>query len=98
MAGETPTTKKLFLRLDSSGVIALDTEYMWDGCDTPEIDPEIELTPVPVRKLTDLLAKLYLDTADKDDSGRLRITLSELKASCDILEKAITEIEAKFPT
>ena len=97
MAGETPTTKKLFLRLDSSGVIALDTDYMWDGCDTPEIDPEIDLKPVPLQKLAQLLSTLYLDTAEKEDVDRLKITLSEINASGAIIEKAIKEIEAKFP-
>ena len=97
MAGETPTTKKLFLRLDSSGVIALDTEYMWDGCDTPEIDPEIDLKPVPLQKLAQLLSTLYLDTAEKEDVDRLKITLAEIKASAAIIEKTIKQIEAKFP-
>ena len=97
MADDAPTTKKLFLRLDSSGVIALDTDYMWDGCDTPEIDPEIDLKPVPLQKLAQLLSTLYLDTAEKEDVDRLKITLSEINASGAIIEKAIKEIEAKFP-
>lgn len=97
MAQDTKYTKKLFLHLQSDGRIALDTEYMWDGCDTPEIDPEIELTPVPLQKLAELLSKLYLATAEKGDAGILRKTLSEINASGTIIENAIKEIEAKFP-
>lgn len=97
MAKDIDYTKKLFLRLQSNGAIALDTEYMWDGCDTPEIDPEIELAPVPLRKLAQLLSKLYIATAEKEDADTLRVTLSEIRASGDIIENAIKEIEAKFP-
>lgn len=98
MAGEKSYTKKLFLRLTSDGQIALDEEYMWDGCDTPEIDPDIELAPVPLQKLTQLLSKLYLAEPEKEDIDRLKKTLSEINACGDILDKAIKTLEAKFPT
>ena len=96
MADDTSYTQQLFLRLDASGFIGLDRDYMWDGCDTPEIDPEIDLTPVPLQKLARLLAALYIETAEKDDAAKLKITLSEIRASGVIIEKAIKDIEAKF--
>jgi len=97
MANDISYTKKLFLRLDSSGFIGLDRDYMWDGCDTPEIDPEIKLTPVPLQKLARLLSNLYLATAEKEDAEVLKKTLHEIKASGVIIEKALKDIEAKFP-
>ena len=97
MAQDTKYTKKLFLQLQSNGAISLATEYMWDGCDTPEIDPEIELAPVPLQKLAQLLSNLYLATAEKGDAKVLKKTLHEINASGVIIENAIKEIEARFP-
>lgn len=97
MADDKEYTKKLFLQLYSNGAIGLAEDYLWDGCDTPEIDPEIELKPVPFKKLTQLLADLYLDHPEKEDIERLQNLLAEINASGDIIEKTIKTIEAKFP-
>ena len=97
MAEDKEYTKKLFLRLQTNGYITIDDDYLWDGCDTPEIDPEIELTPVRLQKLAQILSNLYLDTPEKEDVERLEITLAEINASGVIIEKTIKEIQAKFP-
>lgn len=97
MADDTKYTKKLFLRLRSDGFIEIDDDYFWDGCDTPEIDPEIELTPVALSKLAQLTADLNLCEVEKADIERLKKLLAELKTSSDIINAAINKIEAKFP-
>ena len=97
MTDEKTYTKKIFLRLQINGSITLDRDYLWDGCDTPEIDPEIELTPVPLTKLAQLVANLNLDHPEKNDIERLNKLLTELNASADIIASAIKTIEAKFP-
>jgi len=90
-------TKKLFLRLNSNGSIELDRDYLWDGCDTPEIDPGIELTPVSILKLTKLLADLYLNEPEQADIARLELLLKQIKASGEVVEKTIKAIKGKFP-
>lgn len=97
MAGETDYTKKLFLRLNSNGCIELDGDYLWDGCDTPEIDPDIDLSPVPLLKLTQLLCGLYSDDNEKADIKRFKKLAAEIDASGDIVRQLIKTIEAKFP-
>lgn len=90
-------TKKLFVRLQTNGYIAIDEDYLWDGCDPPELDPDIELTPVPLSKLVQLVADLNLHDPEKDDIERLKKLLSELNTSTEIIEAAIKTIESKFP-
>lgn len=97
MADDIDYTKKLFLRLQSNGDIALDEEYLWDGCDTPDIDPEIVLTPVAFKTLARLLCDLYLDQPEQADIERLTVTLKEVEAGRDILQTTLQTIKAKFP-
>ena len=96
MADDKDYSKKLFLRLNSTGHIELDEDYLWDGCDTPEIDPEIDLTPVPLKKLTQLLANLYSDDPEQEDIDRFKNLLSEINESSKIIEQLIQSIEAKL--
>lgn len=97
MAEDKKYTKKLFLRLQTNGYIAIDDDYLWDGCDTPEIDPEIELTPVSLLKLTQLLSNLYSDDNEIEDIERFEKLLAEVNASADVIEQRIKAIKAKFP-
>ncbi len=97
MAESKDYTKKLFLQLQSDGKISLAEDYLWDGCDTPEIDPEIKLAPVSIQKLAQLLSDLYLDHPEKEDVERLKKALAEINASRNIIENALKTIEAKFP-
>lgn len=89
-------TKKLFLELHSNGIITLAKDYLWDGCDTPEIDPEIDLTPVSIKKLTQILSDLYLNQPEKEDINQLKQLLVELNGSADIIASTIQTIKAKF--
>jgi hypothetical protein len=97
MAEDKKYTKKLFLRLQTNGYIVIDDDYLWDGCDTPEIDPEIELTPVSLLKLTQLISDLYSDDNEIEDIERFEKLLAEMNASADVIEQRITAIKTKFP-
>jgi len=86
---------KIFLTLQSNGYLVLDKDYLWDGCDTPELDPSIEMTPVSIRKLAELKRSRDLDWFETDTADTLKILRDELKASADIIEATIKEIESK---
>lgn len=90
-------TKKIFLRLQTNGYIAIDDDYLWDGCDTPEIDPEIDLTPVSLLKLTQLVSNFYEDDNEFDDIKRFEKLLAEIDSSREVVEQRLKAIKAKFP-
>ena len=96
MADDKDYTKKLFLRLQANGYIIIDDDYLWDGCDTPEIDPEIELTPVSLKKLTQLLADLYSEDRERDDIERFKKLLEEFDESRKIISGLLNSLEAEF--
>lgn len=73
----------------------MDKEYLWDGCDTPELDPSIEMPPISIRKLTELVRSRNLDWPELGEAKKLQILLTELKASAEIVEDTIAQIKAK---
>ncbi len=86
---------KIFLLLQNSGELILDKEYLWDGCDTPELDPSIELPPISIRKLAQLVRSRNLDWPELGEAEKLKILLKELRDSADIIEDTIAQIKAK---
>jgi len=97
MGEDKKYTKKLFLRLQTNGYIAIDDDYLWDGCDTPEIDPEIELTPVSLLKLTQLISNLYSEDNEVEDIELFEKLLAEMNASTEVIKDRLKAIKAKFP-
>ena len=97
MADDKKYTKKIFLRLQTNGYIVIDDDYLWDGCDTPEIDPEIKLKPVSLLKLAQLISNLYSDDNEVEDIERFEKLLGDMNASRDVIERRLNEIKAKFP-
>lgn len=96
MSTEQNPINKIFLLLQSNGYLVLDKDHLWDGCDTPELDPSIEMTPVPIRKLVELLRSRNLECCEAEDANRLKILLKEFEACSTILSDTITEIETQF--
>lgn len=96
MAEDKEYTKKLFLRLQTNGYITIDDDYFWDGCDTPQIDPEIELTPVSLLKLTQLISNLYSEDNEIEDIERFEKLLAEINASAAVIEDRLKAIKAEF--
>ena len=94
-----PTDKdridKIYLMLQSNGHIVLDKDHLWDGCDTPELDPSIEMPPVSIRKLTELCRARNLEWPEKEQAEKLKALLMELNDSAKIVEDTIRQIEAK---
>jgi len=92
-----PTDKdridKIYLMLQSNGHIVLDKDHLWDGCDTPELSPSIEMPPVSIRKLVELLRDRNLEWPEKDEVDNLKVLLNELKDSAGIIEDTIKKIE-----
>ena len=86
---------KIFLLLQNSGELILDKEYLWDGCDTPELDPSIELPPISIPKLAQLVRSRNLDWPELGEAEKLKILLKELRDSADIIEDTIAQIKAK---
>lgn len=96
MTDEKTYTKKIFLRLQTNGYITIDDDYLWDGCDTPEIDPDIELKPVSLVKLAQLTSNLYADDNEFEDIERLETLLTELNTSREIIEQRLQTVKTKF--
>ena len=92
-----PTDKdrinKIYLMLQSNGYIVLDKDHLWDGCDTPELPLSIEMPPVSIRKLVELLRDLNLEWPEKDSAENLKFLLNELKDSATIVEDTIAKIK-----
>ena len=86
---------KIFLLLQSNGNLVLDKEYLWDGCDTPELDLTIEMPPISIRKLAELVRSRNVDWPELGEAEKLKILLTELKDSADIIEDTIAQIKAK---
>jgi len=86
---------KIFLLLQSNGYIVLDKEHLWDGCDTPELDPSIEMAPVSIRKLAQLCRARNLEWSGQAEADKLKTLVTELRDSADIIEETIKQIEAK---
>lgn len=95
MPTEPERINKIFLLLQSNGYLALDKDYLWDGCETPEFDPSIELPPISIRKLAELVRSRNLEWPEKIEAGKLRILLKELRDSAEIIEDTIAKIEAQ---
>jgi len=95
MPKEQDPINKIFLLLQTNGYIVLDKDHLWDGCDTPELDPSIEMSPVSIRKLCELVCSRNLEWPETKDADRLNILLDELKASAVIVEDTIQKINAK---
>ena len=83
---------KIFLLLQSNGYLVLDKDYLWDGCDTPELDPSIEMPPITIRKLAELVRSRNLELPEKGEAEKLKILLKELRDSADIIEDTISKI------
>lgn len=88
-------TNKVFLLLQSNGYLVLDKEHIWDGCDTPEINASIEMPPVSIRKLTELLRDRNLDWPEREQAENLKVLLKELQDCATIIDDTITHIESK---
>lgn len=86
---------KIFLLLQSNGNLVLDKEYLWDGCDTPELDPSIDMPPISIRKLAELVRSRNVDWPELGEAKKLQILLTELKDSAGIIEDTIAQIKAK---
>lgn len=96
MSTEQNPINKIFLLLQSNGFIVLDKEYLWDGCDTPELDPSIEMPPISIRQLAKLCSSRNLDWPERDEAKKLKILLKELLDSADIIADTIMRIESKI--
>jgi hypothetical protein len=83
--------------LQSNGYLVLDKDHFEGGCDTPPIDPSIEMAPISIRQLAEAARARNLDWFEADTPERLKKLLNELNASASIIETAIAEIEAKLP-
>lgn len=81
--------------LQSNGYLVLDKDYLWDGCDTPNLDSSIEMTPISITKLTELLRDRNLEWPDKSEAEKLKSLLKALKESAAIVEDTIKQIDAK---
>ena len=95
MPTDPHSMNKIYLLLQSNGYIVLDKDHLWDGCDTPELSPSIEMPPVSIRKLVELLRDRNLEWPEKDETENLKVLLNELKESAGIIEDTIKRIEAK---
>jgi len=95
MPNDPNSMNKIYLLLQSNGYIVLDKDHLWDGCDTPELPPSIEMPPVSIRKLVELLRDRNLEWPEKDETENLKVLLNELKESAGIIEDTIKTIEAK---
>lgn len=95
MSTDQNPINKIFLLLQSNGHLVLDKEHLWDGCDTPELDPSIEMPPVSIRKLTELCRARNLEWPEKEQAEKLKTLLKELTDSAKIVEDTIKQIEAK---
>lgn len=94
MSTEQDRINRIFLLLQSNGYLVLDKDYLWDGCDTPELDPSIEMPPISIRKLAELVRSRNLDWPELGEAEKLKDLLSELKACADIIEGTIKQIQA----
>ena len=95
MSTEQDRINKIFLLLQSNGEILLDKDHPWDDCDTPELDPSIELPPVSIRKLSELVRSRNLEWPELGEAEKLKTLLKELRDSADIIEDTIAQIKAK---
>lgn len=100
MTDKSDTRNKIYLMLQSNGYIVLnddvDCDVNEDGCETPLPDPSIDLTPVSIGKLTELVRERFLDNPDENFPEKLKVLLAELQTSVKIVESTITEIENKL--
>lgn len=94
MSTEPERISKIFLPLQSNGYIVMDKDYLWDGCHTPELDPSIDLPPITIRKLVELVRSRNLEWPEKGEAEKLKTLLQELLDSADIIEDTIAQIEA----
>lgn len=94
MPKEQDHSNKIFLLLQSNGYLVLDKEYLWDGCDTPELDPSIEMPPISIKKLAELVRSRNVDWPELGEAEKLKTLLAELKDSADIIEDTIAQITA----
>lgn len=95
MPKDQDRANKIFLLLQSNGYLVLDREHMWEGCDTPELDASIEMPPVSIRKLTELLRDRNLDWPEREQAENLKALLKELQDCATIIDDTITHIESK---
>ena len=95
MPKDPDTINKIFLLLQSNGYIVLDKDHLWDGCDTPQLDPSIEMPPVSIRKLAELCRDRNLEWSEQAEADKLKVLLNELKDSATIIADTIKQIEAK---
>ena len=93
MPEDPNSINKIYLMLQSNGYIVLDKDHLWDGCDTPELSPSIEMPPVSIRKLVELLRDRNLEWPEKDSAENLKFLLNELKDSATIVEDTIAKIK-----
>lgn len=96
MPKEQDRVNKIFLLLQSNGYLVLDKEYLWDGCDTPELDPSIDMPPISIRKLAQLVRSRNLDWPELGEAEKLKTLLTELRVSAEIIEDTISKIESQF--
>lgn len=96
MPKEQDRVNKIFLLLQSNGHLVLDKEYLWDGCDTPELDPSIDMPPISIRKLAQLVRSRNLDWPELGEAEKLKTLLTELRVSAEIIEDTISKIESQF--
>ncbi len=84
--------KIVYLQLISNGNIDIDRDYQWDGCDTLELDPDVKLKSVSVKKLVERTANLFLSCPDQEGVDALKNLVAHLKSSLEVAEKAIADI------
>lgn len=95
MSTKLDPINKIFLLLQSNGSLVLDREHLWNGCDTPKLDPSIEMPPISVRELCELLRSRNLEWPEQIEAEKLKTLLQELKESQAIIEETIRQIEIK---
>lgn len=86
---------KISLLLQSNGYLVLDKDRLWDGCETPELPPSLEMEPVSIKTLTELVRARNLDWIEAEQAENLKALLDELNASAEIVEDTIAKIRAK---
>ena len=96
MPDDKKYAKIVYLQLISNGNIDIDRDYQWDGCDTPELDPDIKLKSVSVKKLVERTADLFLSCPDQEGVGALKNLVAHLKSSIEVAEKTIAEINTQL--
>jgi len=91
--GQKPPNK-IFLMLQSNGYLVLDRDRLWDGCDTPELDPTIEMSPISIQDLVEAVRDRNLEFMDEAQTDNLKSLHKQLISSANIIDDTVRKIKA----